>query len=202
MSFPPATTADSSLVLTHLDEHLGVVSKLRAQAKFIDELAQRILDCLDHGGKILLFGNGGSAADAQHIAAEFVVRYRRNRKSLPAIALTTDTSILTAAGNDFGFETVFARQIESLANPEDLIIGFSTSGASANIVRALEAAKQKGSTVVVFTGEKANPCSALADLTFHAPSSVTARVQECHMLVGHIVCEIVEGAYLTRAESP
>lgn len=189
-------TPMQSLVLEHLDDHLSAVAKVREQASFIDELAQRMLASLDAGGKVLLFGNGGSAADAQHIAAELVVRYRQNRKALPAIALTTDTSVLTAHTNDFGFETVYARQIEALARPGDVAIGISTSGTSANVLAGLRAAKERGCVVVAFTGEKTCPASEIADMTFHAPSSVTARVQECHLLALHIVCEIVERQFV------
>ena len=196
-SSTPAESA-SQMVQSHLAEHLEVVGKLREQAPLIESLAQKIIECLNAGGKVLLFGNGGSAADAQHIAAEFVVRYRRNRCALPAIALTTDTSILTAGGNDFGFETIFARQIEALAQPGDVTIGFSTSGSSKNIVAALEAAKKRQCVTVAFTGEKDGPCAQLADLAFRAPSATTARVQECHMLTAHILCEIVEDEWVRR----
>jgi D-sedoheptulose 7-phosphate isomerase len=180
------------IITAHLSEHLAVVEKLRGQQTFIEDLARRIIAAIDAGKKLLIFGNGGSAADAQHIAAEFVVRFRRNRRALPAIALTTDTSILTAGGNDFGFDSIFARQVEGLANAGDIVIGISTSGSSANVLNGLHAARQKGCATIAFTGEKSSECSRLADITFCAPSSVTARVQECHMLVAHIICEIVE----------
>ncbi len=186
------------IVHDHLRSHLETVEKLKEQAPFIEELAQKILACLDAGAKVLLFGNGGSAADAQHIAAEFVVRYRRNRRALPAIALTTDTSILTAGANDFGFETIFARQIEALANKGDVVIGFSTSGTSKNVLQGLKAARNRGCLTLAFTGETASPCSEAADLAFHAPSTITARVQECHMLAAHIICELVESVYVER----
>jgi D-sedoheptulose 7-phosphate isomerase len=186
------------IIRQHLDEHLQAVEKLQSQIGFIQGLAVRVVQCLDAGGKILLFGNGGSAADAQHIAAEFVVRYRQNRTALPAIALTTDTSILTAAGNDFGFEHIFARQVSALGAKGDLVIGISTSGTSKNVVAGLQAAKDRGCTTVAFTGEQPGACSAIANLTFHAPSPVTARVQECHLLVGHILCDLVEGIFADR----
>lgn len=183
---------NSEIISAHLADHLAVVERLRAQQSFIEDLAKRIIGCLDAGGKVLIFGNGGSAADAQHIAAEFVVRFRRNRRALPAIALTTDTSILTAGANDFGFDTVFARQVEALASPDDIVIGISTSGNSANVLHGLRAAKEKRCVTVAFTGEKDSECSRVADITFRPPSSVTARVQECHMLAAHIICELVE----------
>ena len=183
---------NSEIISAHLADHLAVVERLRAQQSFIEDLAKRIIGCLDAGGKVLIFGNGGSAADAQHIAAEFVVRFRRNRRALPAIALTTDTSILTAGANDFGFDTVFARQVEALASPDDIVIGISTSGNSANVLHGLRAAKEKRCVTVAFTGEKDSECLRVADITFRPPSSVTARVQECHMLAAHIICELVE----------
>lgn len=158
----------------------------------IAPLADAWLTALKDGRKILFFGNGGSAADAQHLAAELVVRYRINRRALAGIALSTDTSILTAHSNDFGFETVFARQIEALAAPGDVAIGISTSGTSPNILAGLRAANERGCVTIAFTGEKESECSKLANLAFRAPSTVTARVQECHLLVGHLLCDAVE----------
>ena len=148
------------------------------------------------GGKLIFFGNGGSAADAQHLAAEFVVRYRRNRRALPAIALSTDTSIITAGANDFGFESIFARQIEALAFEGDVAIGISTSGGSANVIAGLEAANKKRCVTVAFTGSRIGRCSQIAGLTFHAPSEVTAHIQECHITAGHILCELVETHFM------
>ncbi len=180
------------IIQGQLEGHLAAVEKLREQSGFIEDLARRVIAALESGKKILFFGNGGSAADAQHLAAEFVVRYRRNRRALPAIALSTDTSILTAGGNDFGFESIYARQIEALAVEGDIAIGISTSGSSANVIAALQAAKDKGCLTVAFTGSAQNQCSELAEITFHAPSEITAHIQECHMIVGHILCELVE----------
>ena len=182
----------TQIILGHLDAHLAAAERLRSQAGFIEDLARRIIACLDAGKKLIFFGNGGSAADAQHLAAEFVVRYRRNRRALRAIALSTDTSILTAAANDFGVESIFARQIEALADEGDMVIGISTSGGSANVIAALRAAKERRCVTVVFTGGAPNRCSELADVTFHAPSEVTAHIQECHITAGHILCELVE----------
>ncbi len=182
----------------HLTDHLATVERLRAFTPLIEDLAKRIVASIETGGKVLFFGNGGSAADAQHLAAEFVVRYRQNRRALPAIALTTDTSILTAGANDFGYESIFARQVEALANQGDVVIGITTSGSSANVVNGLQAAKDKGCIVVAFVGEKGGKATELSDLAFLAPSIITARVQECHMLAGHIVCELVESAFLEK----
>jgi D-sedoheptulose 7-phosphate isomerase len=186
----------SEIISTHLATHLDVVGKLRAQEEFIAGLAARIVTSLEAGNKVLFFGNGGSAADAQHLAAEFVVRYRRNRRALPAIALTTDTSILTAGGNDLGFESIYARQIEALANKGDVVIGISTSGKSPNIIAGLRSAKDRGCYAVAFTGAAESECSRLADTTFFAPSEVTAHIQECHITVGHILCEILESHFI------
>ncbi len=176
----------------HLDAHAAAIEKLRSQEDFVADLAQKIITAIERQNKILIFGNGGSAADAQHIAAEFVVRYRRNRRALPAIALTTDTSILTAGANDLGFDTIYSRQIEALANDGDIAIGISTSGKSPNIIAGLRAAKEKGCIAVAFTGSAESECSRVADITFFAPSEITAHIQECHITVGHILCEVIE----------
>ncbi len=147
---------------------------------------------LKDGNKILLFGNGGSAADAQHIAAEIVGRYRKERKGLPAIALTTDTSILTAVGNDYGFETIFERQIEALCLPGDVAIGITTSGNSENVVRGLRKAHDLGATTVAFTGRNGGKVAQIAHYTFVVPSYETPRIQECHITLGHVLCEIID----------
>lgn len=179
----------------HLAEHQAAVQRLPDFVPFIADLAGRMVQCLKDGGKILFFGNGGSAADAQHLAAELVVRYRVNRRALASIALTTDTSILTAGGNDFGFDSIYARQIEALARPGDIVIGISTSGNSANVVNGLLEAKRQKALAVAFTAEAGGRCAEIADLCFRAPSPVTARAQECHLLVGHILCDWVEQAF-------
>lgn len=178
-----------------LSEHQVVVEELQELADEIEQSAQRIINCMQRGGKLLLMGNGGSAADAQHIAAELVVRYVNNRQALPAIALTTDSSILTAAGNDFGFEQLFARQVEALAQPGDLVIGISTSGESENVVQALRQAKQCGVETLGLTGASRGQISGIADQTLQIPSTVTARIQEAHILIGHYWCQQVEAAY-------
>lgn len=178
---------------THIiDIHCQVIVALKDLAGQIDALAARMLTCLETGGKILWMGNGGSAADSQHMAAELVVRYRRNRRALPSIALTTDTSILTAHANDFGFDTVFARQIEALARPGDMVMAISTSGNSPNILLGVEAARQIGAYTVGWTGAAGGGLMELADETLRVPSEVTARIQEAHILIGHYVCEVIE----------
>jgi D-sedoheptulose 7-phosphate isomerase len=187
-----------SIISSHITEHLSMVEKLRDEAPFIEDLARRVLECLDAGGKVFFFGNGGSAADAQHLATEFVVRFRQNRKALPALALHTDTSVMTACANDFGFETVYARQIEALANAGDVAFGISTSGSSANVINGLEAAKAKSCLTVAFTAEGGGECARVADLAFRAPTPVTARAQECHLLAGHILCDLVEETFVQR----
>jgi len=186
------STDFSSLFKTHLGEHQDAIAKLSVMQDQIAPLAEAWLTALRNGKKIIFFGNGGSAADAQHLAAELVVRYRTNRRALAGLALTTDTSILTAHSNDFGFETVFARQIEALAQPGDVALGISTSGTSKNILAALQAANERGCVTIAFTGEKESECSKLAKMTFRAPSSITARIQECHLLIGHLLCDIAE----------
>ncbi|MEZ5384996.1 MAG: D-sedoheptulose 7-phosphate isomerase [Prosthecobacter sp.] len=185
-----------SLFKTHLDEHRDAVAKLSEMSDQIAPLAEAWLTALKNGKKIIFFGNGGSAADAQHLAAELVVRYRVNRPALAGIALTTDTSIITAHSNDFGFETLFARQIEALAQPGDVALGISTSGTSKNVLLGLQAANARGCVTIAFTGEKGADCAAEAHLCFKAPSAITARVQECHLLIGHLLCDIAEKAFV------
>lgn len=186
------STDFSSLFKTHLGEHQDAIAKLSAMSDQIAPLADAWLKALKDGKKIIFFGNGGSAADAQHLAAELVVRYRINRPALAGLALTTDTSILTAHSNDFGYDTVFSRQIEALAQPGDVVLGISTSGTSKNILLGLQAANARGCVTIAFTGESVSPCSEIAQYVFHAPSKVTARIQECHLLMGHLLCDFAE----------
>jgi D-sedoheptulose 7-phosphate isomerase len=160
----------------------------------IGEAAQRLIAALRGGRKVLLCGNGGSAADCQHIAAELVsaLHHDRPRKALPAIALTTDTSFLTANANDFGFEHVFARQIEALGQPGDILLAISTSGNSVNVLRALETATARGLDSILFTGKAGGKAAALAQVAIRVPSGETQRIQETHITIGHILCELVE----------
>jgi D-sedoheptulose 7-phosphate isomerase len=188
MSANPST----DLILSEINDHLAVAEAFRGCAETIALIAQRIISALEAGGKVVLFGNGGSAADAQHIAAEFSVRYRTNRVALAGLALTTDTSVLTACGNDFGFDTVYARQVEALARPEDVVIGISTSGNSTNVVLGLEKARAMGCATVAFTGGTGGLIAGIAHQALIVPSPVTARIQECHILAGHIICELVD----------
>lgn len=156
------------------------------------EVGQIIAQALKDGNKILLFGNGGSAADAQHMAAEIVGRFKKERRGLPAIALTTDTSILTAVGNDYGFESIFERQVEALCMPGDIAIGISTSGTSPNVLRGLMKAHDLGATTVALTGKNGGKVVDIAHYSFIVPSYDTARIQECHITIGHVLCEIVD----------
>jgi D-sedoheptulose 7-phosphate isomerase len=189
-------TADQT-IRKALEAHAETIARLEPMIPNIARLAQMMKDCLERGGKVLWMGNGGSAADSQHLAAEFVGRYVKERRGLPSIALTTDTSILTSVGNDYGYEHVFARQIEALCTEKDLVVGISTSGNSANVLRAIEAAKAIGAVTVGWTGEGAGKLGALCDLTLSVPACVTARIQEAHILIGHILCELIDDAYAT-----
>lgn len=192
----------ADLIQNTFVEHAATVARFREQcAGVIEAMAERTVMCLREGGKICFFGNGGSAADSQHLATEFVVRFFRNRRGLPSIAFTTDTSILTACANDFGFEAVFARQVEALCQPGDVVVGISTSGNSPNVARGLEFARSEGITTFAFTGEKGGACGSHADFLLPVPSSVTARVQECHLIAGHLICELAELAFAGTASS-
>ena len=154
--------------------------------------AHAIRDRLANGGKLLLMGNGGSAADSQHIAAELIGRFKRERKAIPALALTVDSSSLTALGNDYGFDTIFSRQIEALAAPIDAVIGISTSGNSSNVIRALKLAREIGAVTIGFMGNDGGNMKNCVDISIIVPSNDTARIQEVHITIGHIICEIIE----------
>lgn len=174
------------------DAHMAMFNALEPLFPLISDVGIAMQDCIANGGKILIMGNGGSAADSQHIAAEIVGRFKKERKGLPAIALTTDTSILTSVGNDYGYHYIFARQVEALCRPEDLVIGITTSGNSANVVNAIEAANAIGATTVGLTGGTGGKLNALCNYNIVIPSNVTARIQEAHIFVGHSLCEILE----------
>ncbi len=175
------------------NEHIDVAQRTAAElGDTIVAVAKEVEICLQKGNKVLIFGNGGSAADAQHIAAEFVGRFVKNRRSYPAIALTTDTSALTAIGNDYGFERIFERQVEGLAVAGDMVIGISTSGNSPNVLRGLEWGKKVGCKVVGFSGNNGGAMNEICDLHLVVPSNVTARIQEMHILIGHIICQAVD----------
>ena len=174
-------------------EHAEVLAAVESScAAALNSLAERCATALLGGCKILFFGNGGSAADAQHLATELSVRFISDRRALAAIALTTDSSALTACGNDFGFDFVFSRQIEALGRAGDVAIGFSTSGNSPNVVRALEAAREVGMTAAAFSGATGGKLKEIADPILLIPSGTTARIQEMHGLLGHILCAEIE----------
>jgi D-sedoheptulose 7-phosphate isomerase len=174
-----------------LAQHREALEALGAQQAQLERMGERVTACLQSGGKVLLMGNGGSAADAQHIAAELVGRFQVDRPAFAAMSLTTDTSILTSVGNDYGFEEVFARQVEGLARSGDVVIGMSTSGTSANVIRGVERAAQLGCTTIGFLGERGR-LEGMVDEALTLRGFSTARVQEMHILAGHILCELVE----------
>ena len=181
------------LLTDSLQEHLETIqSLLRATIKDIEQSGQMICDALVAGKKVLLCGNGGSAADAQHIAAELVGCYEKQRRSWPAIALTTDTSALTAVSNDLGYEQVFARQLAGLAQAGDVVIAISTSGRSKNVLKAVERARELGCRTIALTGASTDPLGSMCDLTVAVPSSRTSRIQEAHITIGHLWCEMVD----------
>jgi D-sedoheptulose 7-phosphate isomerase len=180
-----------SVLLSQLEEHPTLLHT-------VETIARRAEEALRQGKKILLAGNGGSAADAQHLAAELVVRLRYNRPGLAAIALTTDTSILTAVSNDYAFESIFSRQVEALGQAGDVFIGLSTSGKSMNILRALEVAREKQMITVGLTGNEAKAMAERCDMLLNVPSVETQKIQECHLLFGHIICGLIENAMFGR----
>lgn len=173
-------------------EHIEVAQKVLALENDILKAGKLCKVAILRGHKILIAGNGGSAADAQHIAAEFIGRYEKDRPSMPAIALTVDTSALTAISNDYGFETVFSRQIEGLGQKGDVFIGISTSGNSKNIIKAVETAHQKGLKIILFLGKDGGILRGKGDVELIVPSQRTSRIQEMHILIGHIICSFAE----------
>lgn len=180
------------IVRNKLSESADV--KLKMDAKVIADIADAIIKAYQNKKKVLLFGNGGSAADAQHIAAELVGKYKMVREPLPAIALTVNTSILTACANDFGYEQVFAQQVKAHAQKGDVVIGISTSGTSPNVIQGIKAAKEIGAVTVGFSGEGKTGLGEIVDLWLAVPSKDTPRIQEAHITAGHIICFLVESA--------
>jgi D-sedoheptulose 7-phosphate isomerase len=181
-----------SEIARHIADHQRAVAALAAQSPLIERMAGAMIRCLAGGGCIYWLGNGGSAADCQHLAAELVGRFERERGGFASVALTTDSSVLTSVGNDYGFERIFARQVEALARPGDLVIGISTSGNSPNVLRALEMAATKGIATIGLSGRGGGALVDLADICLVVPDQNTARIQEAHILVGHILCDLVE----------
>ncbi|HDM90211.1 MAG TPA: SIS domain-containing protein [candidate division WOR-3 bacterium] len=180
-----------------IKESIATKERLLDISESIARAVEMAAETLKGGHKILLCGNGGSAADSQHIAAEFVVRFTRPRRALPAIALTVDTSVLTAASNDFGYDEVFSRQVEALGEEGDLLIAISTSGRSPNVNRAVRKAKERGLRVIYLCGERGNDVEESVDLTIRVPSGVTARIQVAHITIGHIIVELTEEKLLS-----
>lgn len=190
------------ILARQLSEHVGTARAVESLLPLVADLGERLCRCFDAGGRLYTFGNGGSAADAQHLAAELIGRYKRERRPLPAVALTVDPSVVTCIGNDYDYTEVFARQVQGLARPGDVVIGFTTSGSSANVVRGLAAARELGATAVLLTGERSGAAEAHADLVLRAASTQTARTQEMHLLLLHLVSEWVDSwaAGLTDAK--
>lgn len=178
-----------------LDDHLGTVEGLRIQLPALNVIASRMERAIMTGKQILWCGNGGSAADSQHLAAELVGRFRHEREPLPSLALTVDSSALTAIANDYGYENVFSRQVRALCKSGDVVVGLSTSGSSLNVVRALETARELGAFTVALTGKTGGELNGLADAIIRVPTEDAARVQEAHILCGHMLCEWIELAW-------
>jgi len=185
---------DPNLFQNRLDEHADIMRTLAEQTSAFQAIAETVTAAIRAGGKVCFMGNGGSAADSQHLAAELVGRFQRERAALASIALTTDTSILTAVANDYGYDHIFARQIEGLCRPGDVVIGLSTSGNSANVLRGIEAANRMGLATIGFTGGSGGKLAQLAHQSIVIPSPKAARVQEAHIFLGHTLCEAIEDA--------
>jgi len=187
---------NNQITLKSINEHIAVTQHLISS--MIDEITEAALVCVDaieKGNKVVLFGNGGSAADAQHIAAELSGRFLKERKGLPGLALTTDTSVLTAVGNDYGYDKVFERQVEALCNEGDVLIGISTSGNSPNVVNAIQKGKEQGCIIIGFLGREGGKLRELCDYPLVVASPTTARIQEMHIMIGHIICEYIDENY-------
>jgi D-sedoheptulose 7-phosphate isomerase len=175
-----------------LTEHITIIQRLQTHRDEFERAATLISEALSRGNKVLWCGNGGSAADSQHLAAELVGRFRRRRPGLASIALTTDSSILTAVANDFGYDEIFQRQVDALCQPDDVVVGISTSGSSKNVYAALQKARQIGGLTVAMTGKSGGRLASIADVCIRVPSTDPARIQEAHILYGHILCEWIE----------
>ena len=175
-----------------IEEHLTMIRSLQGELPVLRQIAERMTSAVVQGHKIVWCGNGGSAADSQHLAAELTGRFLKERRALPSVALTVNTSALTAIGNDYGYEYVFRRQVEAICRRGDVLVGISTSGSSKNVCHALETAREMGVITVAFTGANGGPMANIADLTLRVPSSATPRIQEAHILCGHMICQYVE----------
>lgn len=180
------------IITQRMADHAAVLEATKTLIPKIEQVGSYITKTLQDGHKIMLCGNGGSAADAQHLAAEIVGRFQKEREAFPALALTVDTSVLTAVANDYGYDTVFSRQVQGLGQAGDVLIGISTSGNSKNIIAAIAEARKKNMIIVGFTGAGGGKMADLCDVCLAVPSNVTARIQEMHIMIGHILCEIAE----------
>lgn len=179
-------------IMLILEENIRIKEELKNQSSLILKITYEIIKAYRNNKKVVLFGNGGSAADAQHIAAEFVGKFYKDRESLPALAFNTNTSVITAMGNDYGYEYIFERQVSSLVYEGDVVVGISTSGNSLNVIKGLEKAKEKRAITIGFTGQKENKIEKIVDYCIKIPSNDTPRIQEGHITVGHIICYLVE----------
>lgn len=190
---------DKSRILQELEESARLKTELRDnQADNIFKAVNELITCLKNGGKLLICGNGGSAADSQHFAAELIGRFMMERRPLPAIALSTDTSILTAVGNDYSFDDVFKKQVEALGKPGDVLVGISTSGNSANVIKAVEAARDVGMVTIGLTGGDGGKLSSSCDIALVMPSRLSSRIQEGHITIIHIWCGLIESALFSK----
>ena len=187
-------------IIRGIEEGIELKEKLKRMAPRIARAARELIECVKGGGKILICGNGGSAADSQHIAAELVGRFRRERRAIPALALTVDTSIITALSNDYSFEVIFARQVEALGSPGDVLVMISTSGNSVNVLRAGRTAREKGIKTIALLGRDGGKIGSEADLSLIVPAAETARIQEGQMVIYHIICDLVEEAIFENEE--
>ncbi|MGD0962243.1 MAG: D-sedoheptulose 7-phosphate isomerase [Methylomonas sp.] len=181
-----------SIIINAISAHQSALNGLDGLYEDIERIAILMRHCISRGGKIIWMGNGGSAADSQHLAAEIVGRFRRERRGLPSIALTTDTSILTSVGNDFGFDQIYARQVEALGKAGDLLIGISTSGNSRNVAAAIQTGRELGLITVGLLGCSGGVLKQVCEYSIVVPANDTARIQEMHILIGHILCELLE----------
>ena len=172
--------------------HIRVIENLRSVLPAMEQIALTMTQAILEGKKIIWCGNGGSAADSQHLAAELVGRFRRERRALPSLAITTNTSILTAIGNDYGYERIFQRQVEALCQTGDVLVGLSTSGNSQNVCLALKAARELGARTIAFTGQNGGAMAEIAEMALQIPSTETPRIQEAHILCGHMLCDYIE----------
>jgi D-sedoheptulose 7-phosphate isomerase len=182
----------SGILKESIAEHLRVIEALNEQLPLLERIAGKMGAAIAAGKKILWFGNGGSAADAQHLAAELVGRFLHERRALASVALTTDSSILTSVGNDYGFESIFSRQVEGICQAGDVVVGISTSGNSKNVCMALETARKLGAFTIAFTGQKGGQAAGIVEETLAIPSLETPRIQEAHILCGHMLCDLIE----------